>query len=230
MFVNVKKIIDEPFIKSWGKLTEKQIEIEIDGETRRYGYIENNETIYEQIRKGKIIDLSCCYIENFSMKELKSHKKINSINCLDTIFAGPTDFSDTLFEGPAIFEYVIFTSDINFNSASFLGRVFFNGIEFSKDVNFEDAQFLGHVEFDTEFKVNVNFMRAEFKGELEFMHCKANIINFKESSFFGHVYFQFFELSKIILIDASMYGSIELYGDILDEDDFDVCEEQPRFL
>lgn len=122
------------------------------------------EKIYERINKQEVIDLSNCYIKNFSMKDYRQKYKIASeelisiklISAEDAFFDNDNDkiidFSFCKFEGSDLkFNSVIFTQEVRFNSCrfgdfntSFEYALFYNG-----NANFEQTKF---GEGDTSFK------------------------------------------------------------------------------
>lgn len=133
---------------------------------KELGYIDKN-TIYEKIKNGENINLSYCYIEDFSILdyrkiyELAKEELINvkSFMAKESIFdaVDTTDFSFICFQNSNVsFQNSLFIhGGVNFNACIFEdGQVSFNSCVFRLgNVNFSNTNF-GHGGID--FK-NVNF-------------------------------------------------------------------------
>ena len=159
-------------------------------QTTEYGVV-NVSNVYEDIHNEKSINLSNCYINNFSLVDYKKKYKLkeNSKVELENFVARHSffeadetiDFSDSEFTG----------EDVDFDTACFgSGNLSFYKSQFktSKKVSFKNAFFgKGHTNFqyssfDSE---KVNFENATNVGDITFVNSNFGngTINFKNVSF-----------------------------------------------
>lgn len=117
---------------------------------KRFGLVEK-ETVYQELKNGKEINLSRCYVKDFSITE---YKKIVD-------FEVSTHIDVSNFKA----ENAFFDCDL---------RTDFSFINFNRIVNFENATFShGNVSFfQCEFNDIVNFKNANFgNGEISFQYA-----------------------------------------------------------
>ncbi len=146
----------------------------------------SNETIFQLIDENAILDISHCYLKDFSLQEyrksrgLKEDQLINiqSLNAEECFFESEscTDFSYAHFQGEsANLEHSIFH----------LGRVNFEFCKCESEIRFS------HSNFQVE---EINFRFSEFdKGDVHFSHAVIDTLDlvFVNSNFgLGNVYFK----------------------------------------
>ena len=201
------KITDEPFSISNGEVMSQTARITFRDinknivEKKKYG-VADLEIIYKRIHEGKSIDLSNCYIKNFSLDDYRSryklhnntHVELHDFTAVDSIFEADrvVDFSFAQFMGNKIdFSYSHFGQgnltfykskcenfDIDFSNTSYSeGNNSFQYAQFGKgEVNFENASFInGNLSFiNTSFNDgNVNFKNINFgNGDVQFSFAK----------------------------------------------------------
>lgn len=176
-----------------------------------YGYLTTSE-IYEQISQTNTIDLSNCYVKNFSITAFRRTQllnkndiiKINKIHASKAFFDSnyTTDFSFINFDEADFTECYFTGGDVNFShsiatkepaifySAIFNSKVcdFSNSI-FAEGVNFKNVVFsYGIKNFQyTDFGIGeVNFINTNFGGgEILFLNTSFNSgnISFKVAMF-----------------------------------------------
>ena len=163
------KVTDEPFnlpngevLSQTARITFRDINKNIV-EKKKYGVAEL-EKIYDRIHKGETIDLSNCYIKNFSLDDYRNlyklnrgtHVSLNNCTAVDSIFEADRvvdfsyaefigdkiDFSNSHFgEGNLTFYKSTFEDfDIDFSNTSYSeGNNSFQYAQFGKgDINFEN--------------------------------------------------------------------------------------------
>ena len=188
-------------------------------DTKKYGVIQL-EKIYDQIFKKEAVDISRCYVKNFSLSDYRSLNNISEKEKVDLI-----DFTatDSIFESEKIIDFSLgnFTgSKADFSNTHFgLGnlsflksefgdfKVLFNGTSYSEGNNiFQYAKFNNG---------NVNFDNATFEnGNLSFVNTYFGDGNtsFKNIHFGnGDVSFAFASFSKgNISFDKSIFNGDEI--------------------
>ena len=197
------KITDEPFKLANGeelvqtaRITYRDINKNII-EKKKYG-VADLDHIYKKINENKSIDLSSCYIKNFSLdfyrKEYKctndSPVELKDFTAVDSIFEADrvVDFSHANFTGGKIdFSYSHFGEgnltfykstcndfDVNFSNTSYSeGNNSFQYSRFGKgNITFENASFInGNLSFINTFfgDGHVNFKNINFgNGDVQF--------------------------------------------------------------
>ena len=188
-------------------------------DTKKYGVIQL-EKIYDQISKNEAVDISRCYVKNFSLSDYRSLNNISEKEKVDLI-----DFTatDSIFESEKIIDFSLgnFTgSKADFSNTHFgLGnlsflksefgdfKVLFNGTSYSEGNNiFQYAKFNNG---------NVNFDNATFEnGNLSFVNTYFGDGNtsFKNVHFGnGDVSFAFASFNKgNISFDKSIFNGDEI--------------------
>ena len=191
----------------------------ITGETKKYGII-NIDLIYHKILNQEAIDISRCYIKNFSLSEyrklndLPANEKINLIDftAVDSIFESDKviDFSLSNFIGSKVdFSNTHFgLGNLSFQKAEFGDfKVLFKGTSYSEGNNtFQYARFNNG---------NVNFDNSTFEnGNLSFVNTYFGDGNssFKNIHFGnGDVSFAFSTFNKgNITFDKSIFNGDEI--------------------
>ncbi len=198
-----------PFITPEGKTYKHTAAISFfNEENEEIGYLEKGfvttEEIYEQIYAEKDIDVSYCYIQNFSMYvyrkyfdlEKNSRIKIKSFRANESIFESriATDFSFTEFENGNFFlsHSIFLKGSVLFNNSLFgegtkdLSYIFLRKGDFDfSSVVLKDGKFIlknsilgkGEKTFkDTVFgNGEKNFANIDFgEGDVQFIHTSFN--------------------------------------------------------
>lgn len=199
------KITDEPFtllngrvLESTARITYRDINKNII-ERKKYGVIDLND-LYEKINNNESIDLSNCYINNFSSTHYRSRFKISKEKTIEL-----KDFvaNDSIFEADRIvdFSYCKFTgNEVNFSNShfgngnlSFYSSIFSNGnVDFSNTSYSEGNNSFQYTKFGNG---DLSFENASFiNGNLSFINTKFGNgnANFKNINFGnGDVMFSF---------------------------------------
>ena len=197
------KITDEPFeltngdiLSQTARITFRDINKNII-EKKKYGVADLN-ILYKKINEKKSIDLSNCYVKNFSLDNYRaeyncsqdSHVILKDFTAIDSIFEADriVDFSYAEFsgkimdlsnshfgEGNLTFYKSIFQDfDVDFSNTSYSeGNNSFQYAQFGKgNITFENASFInGNLSFiNTQFgNGNVNFKNINFgNGDVQF--------------------------------------------------------------
>lgn len=210
------RIIDEPFTRSDGTVFEQTAIVRVLNESDRLG-VENVKEVYRKIAKGEPINLSYCYLLDFSLEELR---KIHGLESGEDIEMEEFNASHACFDGKTDLSYASFTGSASFFNAAFVGqdvsfqRAVFNDI----DVDFGDSEFLSR---------HVSFQYAKFgKGKKSFEHARfdCDSLSFVNASFregnvsfrgvlfrvpvvefhFGH-----FGKGNIVFEKAHFYGNLD---------------------
>ena len=143
---------------------------------RELGYIDSNE-VYELIKSGKDVNLSDCYVENFSIKE---YRKINKIDDKQKVVIKGFTAEKAIFESQieTNFNNVEFDSEnLSFRNAMFIkGMVNFANTKFARfENNFSNSSFYdGNVSFYNSVfgDGDTNFKNSVFKsGTKDFQFC-----------------------------------------------------------
>ncbi len=133
----------------------------------KYGFV-TKEEVYEDIRQEKDIDLTRCYVKDFSISEYKKNIDLEELTHfnLKNFHAENAFFDCTLRTD---FSYIDFKGDVKFNDTVFAhGNVSFYQCEFSsKVVEFKNVEFgVGEISFQyVKFgPADVIFSFAQFYG------------------------------------------------------------------
>ena len=177
------KITDEPFtllngrvLESTARITYRDINKNII-ERKKYGVVDLND-LYEKIHNNESIDLSNCYINNFSSTHYRSRFKISKEKTIEL-----KDFvaNDSIFEADRIvdFSYCKFTgNEVNFSNShfgngnlSFYSSIFSNGnVDFSNTSYSEGNNSFQYTKFGNG---DLSFENASFiNGNLSFINTK----------------------------------------------------------
>ncbi|MBM77275.1 MAG: hypothetical protein CL846_02220 [Crocinitomicaceae bacterium] len=219
------KILKEEFQLSNGDILERTAKISFNDahnnliERRKYGVIDK-EKLYELINSGKEIDVSNCYVKNFSLSDYKYKYKLSKEQKVDL-----KNFTavQSLFESE---------KSVDFSNANFIGeKTDFSGTHFgSGNLSFYNSEFgdfpvsfinTSYSEGNSNFQYvkfnngNVNFEDATFQnGDVSFVNSYFGdgFTNFKNIHFGnGDVNFRFSTFSKgNITFDKSVFNG----GDI----------------
>ncbi len=201
------KITDEPFELSNGKILNQTARITFRDinkniiEKKKYGVPELDD-IYKKINHGQSLELSNCYIKNFSLDNYRniyklktdSHVELNNFTAVDSIFEADrvVDFSYAAFIGDKIdfsnshfghgnltfYQSICEDFNVDFSNTSYSeGNNSFQYTKFGKgNITFENASFLnGNLSFiNTSFNDgNVNFKNINFgNGDVQFSYAK----------------------------------------------------------
>lgn len=177
------------FVDKDGKETEKPEE---------YGLIDRSE-IYNEIENNKEINISNCFVKNFSLSEYRKLRKLDKKNLIkfknfyanETFFENGADFSYSNFIGITLFSgakfyngfvtfiYSKFENSVTMFSTTCFGDedVWFIGSEFIKGLEFSGAKFgKGNIVFeDVKFKDNIDFTGTNFGyGNITFTNSSFN--------------------------------------------------------
>ena len=213
------KITDDPFENGLFSLPRTAVIIFRDGnrnvvKKERYGVLESDE-IYKKIIAKEEIDISNCYVKNFSLSdcrikhELSRDEKLtlNNFIAIRTFFEADdtTDFSYAEFNGGGDFVNSSFGSgNVSFYKSSFAETdVDFSNVDFGEgSINFQFTDFgNGNVTFENcaNYNGNTSFINADFKD---------GKVNFKNFNFgFGNVDFHFAKFGKgDVSFDKSEFG------------------------
>ena len=136
--------------------------------SKKYGLVAKEE-IYNLLKQGKSINLSECYVKDFSVNEYKKNNKLEKVNTLEiNDFLAENAFFDHLHQTD--FSYVNFKGIVKFNGATFSdGNISFYHSQFS---NPSDTEFI-----ETEFgNGEINFQYTQFSDER---------VLFSSSKFYG---------------------------------------------
>ena len=200
------KITDEPFELSNGKILNQTARITFRDinkniiEKKKYGVPELDD-IYKKINHGQSLELSNCYIKNFSLDNYRniyklktdSHVELNNFTAVDSIFEADrvVDFSYAAFIGNKIdfsnshfghgnltfYQSICEDFNVDFSNTSYSeGNNSFQYTQFGKgNITFENASFLnGNLSFiNTSFSDgNVNFKNINFgNGDVQFSYA-----------------------------------------------------------
>ncbi len=158
------------------------------------GYISSNE-VYELIDKGEKLDLSNCYIPDFSINDYRKKRNLEKDNLIQLIDFNAEnavfDCNESANES-IDFDYSLF----NGNVANFKNAIFIK----AKSLSFEYCKFQGDVFFDYALFgfMEVSFSNSEFNGKIlsfkngifrtglkrfENMQYKCNEISFLNAEF-----------------------------------------------
>jgi len=218
------KITDEQFDTGNDRMCEQTARITFRDsnkniiEKRKYGVIDI-ESLYDKINKGEDIDLTHCYISNFSTNDYRTKFKlkkdeyidIKNFNVNDAFFESDktVDFSYCQFIGEkAIFESAHFGSgNVSFYRSKFVDvSVDFSNTSYSEGNNSWQYVDFGNGKFTFEnasfINGNISFINADFR--------KGNV-NFKNVNFGdGNVEFQFsrFDDGNVFFDKATFNGKI----------------------
>jgi hypothetical protein len=133
----------------------------------KYGLV-TKEEVYEELRQGKDIDLTRCYIKDFSISEFKKSIDFEDLTHLELKnFHAENAFFDCTLRTD--FSYIDFKGDVIFNDTVFAhGNVSFYQCEFSSNiVEFKNVEFgVGEISFQyVKFgSADVHFSFAKFYG------------------------------------------------------------------
>lgn len=226
VFSYALKITDEPFETGTGKICDQTARITFRDsnknivEKRKYGVVTPDD-LYEKIHAGKEINLTHCYVNNFSAAdyreryglEFTEYIKINHFIANDVFFESDktVDFSYCHFIGNlAQFANAHFGSgnlsfykskfddiDVDFSNTSYSeGNNSWQYVDFGNgSVNFENASFING---------NISFINSNFR---------KGVVNFKNVNFGdGNVEFQYTQFGDgNIFFDKSRFN-----GEIVD--------------
>jgi hypothetical protein len=158
---------------------------------KRFGFVAK-ETIYNDLKNGKEINLSRCYIKDFSIAEYKKSIDFEVSSHIDvSSFIAENAFFDCDLRTD--FSFTNFNQGVNFENTTFShGNVSFFQCEFNEVVNFKNAHFgngeisFQYVDFGNE---NVLFNSVVFAGGVvsfvnaNFNNGQANFnsVNFNNS-------------------------------------------------
>ncbi|MDG2330661.1 MAG: potassium channel family protein [Flavobacteriales bacterium] len=197
------KISDDPFDNGLFSLPRTAVIIFRDGnrnvvKKERYGVLDVDE-VYEKIVAGDVLNISNCYIKNFSLAECREKHalskdeklQLNQFSAIHTFFEADTttDFSYAEFANNCDFINTTFGSgNVSFYKTDFKGvTVDFSNVDFGEgSINFQFADFgTGDVIFENgaNYNGNTSFINANF-GD--------GNVNFKNFNFgLGNVDFHF---------------------------------------
>lgn len=161
--------------------------------TIKYGVV-NHEELYQSIHKGDSINISNCYLKDFSLKQYRKQLKLNdaepvqlqSFKADNTFFESEfgTDFSYAIFEGQSSsFAYAIFNlGTVKFSYSKCATNLNFNHAEFNlEELNFKFSEFEeGDIRFSAAVFncTSVNFINTNFgKGNVNFRNANFSSSN-----------------------------------------------------
>lgn len=194
----ITQILDESFETEDGRKFDKTALIEkFKGQsklsTKKLG-VPNLISIYQSINKKESINLSHCYLKDFSLKEYRSFFKLadglpvvlTSFQADHSFFESEfgTDFTYAIFDGQSSsFAYSTFNlGRVNFNYTKCASNLNFNHSEFNlEELSFKFSEFeKGDIRFSAAIFncTEVLFINTNFgQGNVNFRHA-----NFKESN------------------------------------------------
>ncbi|MBL4651922.1 MAG: two pore domain potassium channel family protein [Flavobacteriales bacterium] len=194
--------------------------------TMKYGVVEPH-YIYEKIKNGDEIDVTHCYIHDFS---LSKYREKYGLEERENVSISNFKADGAFFDNSSVidFSFAVFEKDANFHETHFgKGTVYFFKSAFKGLVNFSEAYFgKGDADFQfTDFgDGDVTFEKSRFHyGNISFVNCvfgKGNT-NFKKVIFNdGKVDFHFSRFGEgVKIFDQSVFGG----GDV----DFKRCDFGP---
>ena len=213
------KISDDPFDNGLFSLPRTAVIIFRDAnrnvvKKERYGVL-SAEEIYDKIIVGDVINISNCYVKNFSLADCREKHALsrdakltlNNFSAIRTFFEADdtTDFSYTEFHGGCDFINSSFGSgNVSFYKTFFVDTaVDFSNVDFGEgSINFQFADFgSGNVSFENgaNYNGNTSFINADFKDG------KVNFKNFNFGA--GNVDFHFAKFGKgDVSFDKSEFG------------------------
>lgn len=213
------KISDEPFDNGLFSLPQTAVIIFRDAnrnvvKIERYGVLDT-ETLYDKIGSGEVINISNCYIKNFSLNQYRkrqgldkdSHIKLEHFSAIRTFFEADetTDFSYCEFAESCDFINSTFGSgNVNFLKVKIVDTSSdFSNVDFGEgSINFQFADFgIGNVSFENSANHNGNtsFINANFGDG------KVNFKNFNFGT--GNVDFHFAKFGKgDVSFDKAVFG------------------------
>ncbi len=213
------KISDEPFDNGLFSLPQTAVILFRDGnrnvvKKEKYGVLDSKE-LYKKIVAGEPINISNCYIKNFSLTECRfkhslskdDRLKLNQFSAIRTFFEADdtTDFSYCDFIESCDFVNSTFGSgNVSFYKTNFVDTASdFSNVDFGEgSINFQFADFgVGTVSFENSANHNGNtsFINADFGDG------KVNFKNFNFGS--GNVDFHFAKFGKgDVSFDKALFG------------------------